>query len=67
MNSAIIQKVQGFLSKVSKEGVELDPKLVDEFKEACVASIHKQFNPSSDEWRPRMSSLGRPLCQQNQD
>ena len=28
MNSAIIQKVQGFLSKVSKEGVKLDPKLV---------------------------------------
>jgi hypothetical protein len=67
MNSAIIQKVQGFLSKVSKEGVELDPKLVDEFKEACVASIHKQFNPSSDEWRPRMSSLGRPLCQQKME
>jgi hypothetical protein len=67
MNNAIIHRVQGFLSKVSKEGVELDPKLVKEFRDACEASIHKQFSPSADKWRPRMSSLGRPLCQQKME
>lgn len=67
MNNLILHKVQGFLDRVSKEGCDLDPKLVEEFKEACAYSITRQFANKKDNWRPRMSSLGRPLCQQKME
>ena len=67
MNNFILHKVQGFLDRVSKEGTDLDPKLVEEFKEACAKSVIRQFSNRKEEWRPRMSSLGRPLCQQKME
>ena len=67
MNNFILHKVQGFLDRVSKEGTDLDPKLVEEFKEACAKSVIRQFSSRKEEWRPRMSSLGRPLCQQKME
>ena len=67
MNNFILHKVQGFLDRVSREGTDLDPKLVEEFKEACGKSIVRQFSNRQEGWRPRMSSLGRPLCQQKME
>ena len=67
MNNLILHKVQGFLDRVSKEGADLDPKLVEEFKEACATSVVRQFANKDSKWRPRMSSLGRPLCQQKME
>ena len=67
MNNFILHRVQGFLDRVSKEGHDLDPKLVEEFKEACAKSITRQFSNKKENWRPRMSSLGRPLCQQKME
>ena len=67
MNSFILHKVQGFLDRVSREGTDLDPKLVEEFKEACAKSVVRQFSNKRGDWRPRMSSLGRPLCQQKME
>ena len=51
MNNLILHKVQGFLDRVSKEGCDLDPKLVEEFKEACAYSITRQFANKKDNWR----------------
>ena len=67
MNSLILHKVQGFLDRVSREGTGLDPKLVKEFTEACTTSVIRQFSNKRGDWKPRMSSLGRPLCQQKME
>ena len=64
MNNFILHKVQGFLDRVSREGTDLDPKLVEEFKELCGKALDRQFNQKRDKWRLRMSEVGRPICQQ---
>ena len=67
MNNTIIHKVQGFLGQLSRDGVDLDPKLLEEFKQACGDSVIRQFAARDAKWKPRMSSLGRPLCQQKME
>ena len=67
MNNSILHRVQGFLDQVSKKGVDLDPVLLEEFKQSCENSIIRQFASKEEQWRPRMSSLGRPLCQQKME
>ena len=63
----ILDLVKGYLTEASKGEAELSPKLVEEFKEACGDALKRQFNPQKKEWRLRMSSLGKPLCQQQLD
>ena len=63
MNSTLL-KVQQYLDNVSKNPVKLDKKLVQEFGEACKNALLKQFEePRRDKFEPRMSNIGRPLCQ----
>jgi hypothetical protein len=63
MNS-ILHKVQLYLDKATKDTVEVDSKLVEEFGEACKNALLKQFSePRKENKSPRMSSIGRPLCQ----
>ena len=60
----ILYKVQQYLGKASKESVELDKGLVEEFGEACKNALLKQFEDQRrDKFEPRMSNIGRPLCQ----
>ena len=60
----ILYKVQQYLGKASKESVKLDKRLVEEFGEACKNALLKQFEENrSDKFEPRMSNIGRPLCQ----
>ena len=60
----ILSKVQLYLDKVSKEPVEISDKLVEEFGEACKSALRKQFSEKRrDKFEPRMSNIGRPLCQ----
>ena len=60
----ILHKVQIYLSKVTKEPVEISDKLVEEFGEACKNALRKQFSEERrKEFKPRMSNIGRPLCQ----
>jgi len=62
--SDIINKVQMYLNQVSKEPVEISDKLVEEFGEACKNALLKQFEEKRrDKFEPRMSNIGRPLCQ----
>ena len=62
--SDIINKVQMYLNQVSKEPVEISDKLVEEFGEACKNALRKQFSEERrKEFKPRMSNIGRPLCQ----
>ena len=63
MNS-ILHKVQLYLDKATKDTVKVDSKLVEEFGEACKNALLKQFSePRKENKSPRMSSIGRPLCQ----
>ena len=60
----ILHKVQLYLSKVNKEPVKISDKLVEEFGEACKSALRKQFSEERrKEFKPRMSNIGRPLCQ----
>jgi len=62
--SDIISKVQMYLNQVSKEPVEISDKLVEEFGEACKSALRKQFTEERKSgFLPRMSNIGRPLCQ----
>ena len=62
--SDIINKVQMYLNQVSKEPVEISDKLVEEFGEACKSALRKQFTEQRKSgFQPRMSNVGRPLCQ----
>ena len=62
--SDIINKVQMYLSQVAKEPVEISDKLVEEFGEACKSALRKQFTEERKTgFQPRMSNIGRPLCQ----
>ncbi len=62
--SDIINKVQMYLNQVSKEPVKISDKLVEEFGEACKSALRKQFaEERKTGFQPRMSNIGRPLCQ----
>ena len=60
----ILHKVQLYLSKATKEPVDISDKLVEEFGEACKSALRKQFTEERRSgFKPRMSNVGRPLCQ----
>tara|TARA_R100001594_G_scaffold136995_1_gene179712 strand:- start:236 stop:1138 length:903 start_codon:yes stop_codon:yes gene_type:complete len=60
----ILSKVQLYLDKVSKEPAKISDKLVEEFGEACKSALRKQFSEERRaKFEPRMSNIGRPLCQ----
>ena len=62
--NTILLKVQQYLDNVSKNPVTLDKQLVQEFGEACKNALLKQFQDvRRDKFEPRMSNIGRPLCQ----
>ncbi len=60
----ILLKVQTYLDKCNKESIDISDTLVEEFGEACKSALRKQFSEQRREgFKPRMSSIGRPLCQ----
>ena len=60
----ILHKVQLYLSKATREPVDISDKLVEEFGEACKSALRKQFTEERRSgFKPRMSNVGRPLCQ----
>ena len=60
----ILLKVQKYLDSVSQNPVRLDKRLVKEFSKACENALLKQFEGErKDKFEPRMSNIGRPLCQ----
>lgn len=62
--SSILHKVQSYLESVSKNPVPISEELVQEFGEACKNALRKQFMYKEDvKFEPRMSNIGRPLCQ----
>tara|TARA_R100000152_G_C6744475_1_gene168165 strand:+ start:249 stop:1136 length:888 start_codon:yes stop_codon:yes gene_type:complete len=60
-------KVQGLLDRAIKEGIDLDPELIEEFKTHCGEALVKQLSRGRGKYSLRMSGLGRPMCQQWHD
>lgn len=53
-----------FLSKAANGGAEMPPHLIEEFGDLAKKAIQKHFSKKDDEeFRLRMSNIGRPLCQ----
>ena len=62
--SSILNRVQLFLTEANKASVPISSTIVNEFGEACKQAFIKQFSEKREtEFRPRMSSIGKPLCQ----
>ena len=62
--STILNRVQLFLTEANKASVPISSTIVNEFGEACKDAFKKHFTEERDkEFKPRMSSIGKPLCQ----
>lgn len=63
--SGIVQQINAYLQMAADGNSEISDELIEQFGESCKELITKHLRP---EPRPaftiRMSSLGRPLCQQ---
>ena len=60
----LLVRIQSYLSGASRGESKISPELVKEFQELCGKALNRQFNQKKDDWRFRMSEVGRPLCQQ---
>lgn len=57
-------KLLSFLSKAANEGVEMPSQLLDEFSTLARKALEKHFSDKDEEeFRLRMSNVGKPLCQ----
>ena len=62
--SSILNRVQLFLTEANKASVPISSTIVNEFGEACKDAFKKHFTEEREKkFRPRMSSIGKPLCQ----
>ena len=62
--SSILNRVQLFLTEANKASVPISSTIINEFGEACKQAFVKQFVEEREtEFKPRMSMIGRPLCQ----
>jgi len=56
--------VQLFLTEANKASVPISSTIVNEFGEACKEAFVKQFVEEREtKFKPRMSNIGKPLCQ----
>src|SRR3990167_243492 len=62
--SAILDQVKLYMSQAIEGKSELSDELANEFGEVCKALIKRHFEPRKNDFSIRMSSVGRPLCQQ---
>ena len=56
--------IQDFMSRALRGDTDVPPSVLEELSEDCKAATASQLTRERREWRPRMSGLGRPICQQ---
>ena len=56
--------IQDFMSRALRGDTDVPPSVLEEFAEDCKNATASQLAREKREWRPRMSGLGRPICQQ---
>jgi len=59
-----LEQVKAFLVNAIRGDASLSDEIMEEFTRDCKEAIEKQFKKEGNEWRIRMSGLGKPLCQQ---
>ena len=60
----LLVKIQELLARSGKERVDIDDTIIEEFGEACKQAFKKQFTEEREQdFRIRMSGIGKPLCQ----
>ena len=74
MTNEVLTKVQLFLDEASRVAggksnstCSIPPAIIEEFKEACGHALERQFTQRKNEYRIRMSGVGKALCQQKLD
>tara|TARA_B100001939_G_C16820132_1_gene563962 strand:+ start:52 stop:939 length:888 start_codon:yes stop_codon:yes gene_type:complete len=55
--------ILSFLSRAAQGGVTMPPHLLKEFAEGCQKALEKHFGKEKEDFRLRMSNVGKPLCQ----
>lgn len=63
----ILVRVQVLLERANRERVEIPSSILDEFAQACRDSLEKEFSGPAERFTIRMSNIGRPLCQLQQE
>ncbi len=58
------KKIKDYLVASLKDASPIDEKIIEEFGERCKEALRRQFNSEKKEFKIRMSSVGKPLCQQ---
>jgi hypothetical protein len=68
MSNYILAQVQQYLSKSITEKVDMPDELIEEFGELAKNILRKRFKePRSDKFTIRLSNVGKPLCQLQQE
>tara|TARA_R100001230_G_C5686698_1_gene196432 strand:- start:51 stop:953 length:903 start_codon:yes stop_codon:yes gene_type:complete len=60
-------EIDTFLAQALDGDTAIDESIVNKFGERCKDALRKQFNADKHEFSVRMSSIGKPLCQQQLD
>ena len=60
----IQSEINYYLEQAIDGKSKMSDKILDKFAERCRAAMDSQFNSEEDEFKIRMSSIGKPLCQQ---
>ena len=55
--------IVSYLSRAARGETEMSPHIINEFAENCKQALNKQFNEKRNDFRLRMSNVGKPLCQ----
>ena len=59
-----LDEVKDVLSQAQRQPVAVPKPILDEFLKDCKQAVEKQFTQTREsEFRIRMSSIGKPLCQ----
>ena len=60
-------EIDMYMHKASIGEAEMSEEIIERFGERCKESIRRQFNPEKRDFSIRMSSIGKPLCQQQME
>ena len=59
-----LEEVKGLLSQAQRKPVAIPKEILNMFLKDCKQAVEKQFTQEREkEFRIRMSSIGKPLCQ----
>ena len=61
------KRIDNYLLKALEDESDMSEEVIERFGERCKDAIRRQFNGKKHEYTLRMSTIGKPLCQQQMD